>query len=123
MAFSPSTLATVIIGAVALSGSAFAVSLANQPADPLNQSSVNQPLDQAKPSPEAVPVSPDAPAITPVTPVPLPTQSPVITDPPSFQGDDEDSDDDSEDEDWEDDGDRDHHDDYDDDDYEDEWDD
>ncbi len=117
MAFPTSTLASIIIGATAITGSAVAVTISSAPSNTEVSNSVSQPLDTSTPQLNPEPTAPSA--ITPTNPTPLPTPLPIVP-PPTFNGDDddnyEDEDEDDEDE-WE-------HEDYedeDDEDDEDEW--
>lgn len=113
MAFSASTLASIVIGATAITGSAFAVNLTSSPSSTTPTNSVLQQQDISTPLVTPEPTSPSD--VSPINPIPTPTpsQSPV-TPPPAFNGDDDDNyEDEGEDDgdDWED---EDYDDDYDD---------
>lgn len=103
MAFPTSTIASIIIGATAITGSALAVNISSAPARNDVTNSVVQPETS---NPPLVAPEPSSPAATvPISPTPVPTQTPIIP-PPVFNGDDddnyEDEDDEDEDEDeWE----------------------
>ena len=124
MAISSSTLASIIIGATAITGSAFAVSYGANAQNNDSTSSITQ--LQPSQTPESTPVATEPSNTTPLAPTPLPTQDP-ITPPPSFNNGDDDDDEDEEyedeDGDWDDDDDEEYEDedgDWDDDDDEDE---
>ena len=106
MAISSSTLASIIIGATAITGSAFAVSYGATAQNNDSNSSITQ--LQPTQTPESTPVATEPSKTTPLAPTPLPTQDP-FTPPPSFNnGDDDDDEDeeyDDEDGDWDDDDD------------------
>lgn len=111
MAFPTSTLASIIIGATAITGSAVAVTMSSAPSNTEVSKSVSQPLNTSTPQLNPEPTVPSA--TTPSNPNPLPTPLPILP-PPTFNGDDDDNyeDEDEDDEDdWE-------HEDYEDDDEE-----
>ncbi len=115
MSFNLSTIASLVIGATAITGSALAVNVSSAPAPSATPNSVVLPEQ----TPAATnPTNPSAPSdILPINPIPTPTPSDLpIVPPPVFNGDD-DEDDDEDDEEYED---EDEDEDYDDDEWEDE---
>ena len=118
MSLNLSTIASVIIGATAITGSALAVNVSSAPQESSTTNTVMQPQQTLAPIDNTVPSVPGD--ILPISPTPTPSELPTVP-PPTYSGDDEEDDDDEnyEDEDGDD------HEDYDDEygDYEDESDD
>ena len=108
MSFNLSTIASVIIGATAITGSALAVNVSSAPQESNTTNTVMQPQQTLAPIDSTVPSVPGD--ILPISPTPTPSELPIAP-PPVFNSDDDEDED--EDEEYEDE-DGDDHEDYDD---------
>jgi len=108
MSFNLSTIASVIIGATAITGSALAVNVSSAPQESNTTNTVMQPQQTLSPIDNTVPSAPED--ILPISPTPTPSELPIVP-PPVFNSDDDEDED--EDEEYEDE-DGDDHEDYDD---------
>jgi hypothetical protein len=106
MSFNLSTVASIVIGATAITGSALAVNLSSSPQDSGTTNTVMQPEQTLSPIETSTPKIPGN--LRPISPTPTPSELPTLP-PPAFNNEDDedeyyedDHDDDEEYEDYED---------------------